>query len=182
MSSPPEAGDRVVLGYVSGVYGVRGWLKVWSYTDPPEGILDYAEWQLRLPGGWETHAMDAGQRQGRGLVAHLAGCDDRDAARRFVAAEIAVPRTALPELEDGEYYWHQLEGLRVLAVREGAEPVWLGNVDHLFATGANEVLVVKPAPGSRDARERMIPWVPDQVVLQVDLERGELRVDWDPDF
>jgi 16S rRNA processing protein RimM len=177
-----DAGDRVILGRVSGVFGIKGWVKVWSFTDPLEGILEYPVWQLRLPGGWEEHELRAGQRQGKGLVAQLAGCEDRDAARRFVQADIAVPRSALPRLGEGEFYWHQIEGLRVLAQRGEGQPVWLGVVDHLLATGANDVLVVRPAEGSVDGRDRLIPWVQDKVVVRVDLERRELLVDWDPDF
>jgi len=177
------AGERrVVLGRISGVFGIKGWVKVWSYTDPPEGILDYPSWQLRLPAGWEEHAVDAGQRQGKAIVAHLAGCDDRELARRFQDAEIAIPEARMPALGEGEFYWYQLEGLRVLAVTGGGEPAWLGTVDHVFATGANDVLVVKPVQGSVDERERLIPWIVDKVVVRVDLEQGELHVDWDPDY
>ena len=176
------ADDRVILGRVSGVFGIKGWVKVWSFTDPVEGILDYPLWQLRLPGGWEEHELRAGQRQGKGLVAQLADCGDRDQARRFVQADVAVPRDALPALGKDEYYWRDLEGLRVLAQRGDAPPALLGEVDHLLATGANDVLVVRPVEGSVDRRERLIPWVHDRFVLKVDLARHELLVDWDPDF
>lgn len=174
--------DRVILGRVSGVFGVKGWVKVWSFTDPVDGILDYPVWQLGLPGGWEEHELRAGQRQGKGLIAQLAGCEDRDQARRLVQADIAVARGALPPLAEGEYYWRDLEGLRVMARREGGSPVCLGVVDHLVATGANDVLVVRPVEGSVDGRERLIPWVQGKVVIGVDLAARELRVDWDPDF
>lgn len=175
-------GRRVVLGRVSGVFGVKGWVKVWSFTDPPEGILSYRDWQLGLPGGWEEHRVDAGQRQGKGLVAHLAGCDDRDLARRFVQADIAVSAESLPQLPEGEYYWYQLEGLDVIAARGDGTRVLLGKVDHLFATGANDVVAVRPAPGSVDERERLLPWVDGKVILGVDLAAGELLVDWDPGY
>lgn len=178
----PAADERVVLGRVSGVFGIKGWVKVWSFTDPIEGILDYPVWQLRLPGGWEEHEVCAGQRQGKGLVAQFEGCDDRDKAVRFLQADIAVPRSALPALGQGEYYWQDLEGLRVMATQQGRAPVWLGVVDHLLSTGANDVLVVRPSEGSVDGRERLIPWVQDKVVISVDLAARELLVDWDPDY
>jgi 16S rRNA processing protein RimM len=177
-----DRGDRVILGRVSGVFGIKGWVKVWSYTDPAEGILEYPVWQLRLPAGWEPHEVVSGQRHGKGLIVQLAGCVDRDHAQRFVQADIAVPRSSLPKLDDGEFYWHEIEGLRVLARREAAEPVWLGVVDHLLATGANDVLVVRPVEGSVDQRERLIPWVDGKVIVRIDRERGEVLVDWDPDF
>lgn len=177
-----QAGERIVLGRISGVFGVRGWLKVWSFTDPVDAILDYRTWWLRLPHGWQKHEVDAGQRQGKGLVVHLAGCDDREEAARFLRAEIAVPAAELPCLPEGEYYWYQLEGLRVLAVQDKEAAVLLGEVDHLIETGANDVIVVRPCEGSIDERQRLVPWVRDEVVLGVDLERKELRVDWDPSF
>jgi 16S rRNA processing protein RimM len=120
--------------------------------------------------------------QGKGLVAQLRGCTDRDMALRFARADIAVERSALPQLEQDEYYWHQLEGLRVYAKSGDGSRVLLGRVDHLVETGANDVLVVKPDTGSLDQRERLIPWVPDDVVLKVDLAQGEMLVDWDPEF
>jgi 16S rRNA processing protein RimM len=175
-------GDLVVLGRISGVFGIKGWLKVWSFTDPLEGILEYPAWYLKIAGQWERHELDAGQKQGKGLVVHLPGCDDRDAALRFVQADIAVPRTDLPALDDGEYYWQQLQGLRVMAQWDGQPAGLLGVVDHLLETGANDVLVVRSTEGSRDDRERLIPWVPGKVILDVDLERGEMLVDWDPEF
>ncbi len=175
--------DRtIILGRISGVFGVKGWVKVWSFTEPLERLLDYPVWSLRLPGGCEKHEVDAGQRQGKGLVAHLAGCDDRELARRFVQAEIAVPEAAMPRLPEGEYYWYQLEGLRVLAQVGSDAPVLLGVLGHLFETGANDVMVVQPCEGSIDGRERMVPWVDGKVILGVDLGAGEIRVDWDPTF
>lgn len=177
-----EVDERIVLGRISGVFGVKGWVKVWSFTDPVDAILEHKTWWLRLPQGWQAHEIDAGQRQGKGLIAHLAGCDDRETAGRFVRADIAVPARTLPVLPEGEFYWYQLEGLRVLATGGGGEPVLLGEVDHLLETGANDVIVVRSCEGSIDDRERLLPWVRDEVVLGVDLDRREMRVDWDPSF
>jgi 16S rRNA processing protein RimM len=175
-------GDLVVLGRISGVYGIKGWLKVWSFTDPLEGILAYPAWHLKTATGWEVREIDAGRRQGKGVVVHLPGCDDRDQAQRFLQAAIAVPRAALPELDDGEYYWSELEGLRVRARLADGTTVLLGCVDHLMETGANDVLVVHACEGSLDQRERLIPWIPQQVILAVDRAQRELLVDWDPEF
>ncbi len=178
MREPAASDKRVILGRVSGVFGVKGWVKVWSFTDPMERLLDYGMWSLNVPGaGWRDVRIDTGQRQGKGLVAHIAGCDDRDLARQFVQAEIAVPAAAMPELPEGEFYWHQIEGLKVL--RQGQ---LLGRVAHLLETGANDVLVVRACEGSIDDRERLLPWVDGKVILGVDLRAGEIRVDWDPSF
>ena len=182
MREPAAQENRVILGRISGVFGVKGWVKIWSFTDPIDRLLEHAVWSLNVPGsGWQDFEIDAGQRQGKGLVVHIAGCDDRDIARRFVQADIAVPEALLPSLPAGEYYWYQLEGLRVVAVSAGAE-VLLGEVSHLLETGANDVLVIQPCEGSVDGRERMLPWVDGKVILGVDLSAGEIRVDWDPSF
>ena len=182
MRKPAAAGKKIILGRVSGVFGVKGWIKVWSYTDPLERLLDYRSWALNLPGsGWREVEIDAGQRQGKGLVVHLTGCDDRDLAKQYVQAEIAVPEAEMPRLPAGEFYWYQLEGVRVLAAT-GPHTVLLGRVSHLLETGANDVLVVQPCEGSIDDRERMLPWVDGKVILGVDLSAGEIRVDWDPTF
>jgi 16S rRNA processing protein RimM len=161
----------VVLGRIIGVFGVRGWVKVMSETDPPDNILHYSPWQLcgHQPAEW---FLVTGQRHGKGLIARLEGCQDRDQAQALVGLEIAVRRSQLPPPGVDEFYWADLEGLRV----ETTEGIRLGQVSHLLATGANDVLVV------RGERERLIPFIWDQVVRELDLAGGRLCVDWDPDF
>jgi 16S rRNA processing protein RimM len=167
-----ERGEALVtLGRVVGVYGIGGWLKVYSYTRPPEAIFDYPVWLVGPPGQRREIALRQGRTRGRGLVAELEGYTDRDQARELIGADIAVHASNLPPLAPGEYYWHQLIGLRVVNL-QGAE---LGTVDHLMETGANDVLVV------RGERERLIPYTPD-AVKQIDLDGGVLRVDWDAEF
>lgn len=175
-----ESAGRVVIGRIGAVFGIKGWLKVWSHTDPADGILNYPVWQLRIGGKWETHRFDAVQRHDKAPVVHFPGCDDRDVARRFVNAEIAVAASELPVLAKDEYYWFELEGMRVIARGASGERSELGRVDHLFETGANDVLVVRGE--GEGGRERLIPWVPEQVILEVDRAAREILVDWDPDF
>ena len=151
---------------------MRGWVRVYSYTRPRENILGYSPWYLKGAGDWRPRELAAGRRHGKGVVARLAGCDDRDQALQLVGAEIAIRREQLPEPEAGEYYWRDLQGLRVVN-RDGE---MLGVVDHLIETGANDVLVVS------GERERLIPFVMGQVILEVDLDAGLMRVDWDRDF
>lgn len=172
-----SADDYVVLGKLTSPYGIKGWMKVYSYTSPMEGILDYAEWVLRRDGEVSHHRLKQGRRQGRGLVACLQGIDDRSQAEAMAGAEILLPKEALPQLDSGEYYWHQLEGLKVITL----EGVCLGHLAYLFETGANDVMVVK-GEGAPDDRERLLPFLPDDVVKHVDLDAGEMLVDWDPDF
>ena len=167
------AGDkRVTLGRITGVYGIKGWVKVFSFTEPRENILDFDGWILEQAGSRRRVEMEQGRRQGKGIVAKLRGVDDRDAASALIGAEIGVPRSALPPCEAGEYYWTDLEGLVV----QNLEGVRLGIVDHLLATGANDVLVL------RGDEERLIPFVSPDVVRRVDLDAGTIVVDWEPDF
>jgi 16S rRNA processing protein RimM len=164
--------EMVVLGRISGIFGVRGWVKVYSHTDPKQGILDYATWFLQHGATWQQRRLIAGKAHGKGIIAHIQGCDDGDQAALLIGCDIAVRRDQLPALAADDFYWSDLEGLSVCTV-DGRE---LGTVSHLFATGANDVLVV------RGERERLIPYLWQQVVKSVDLQAGVMQVDWDPDF
>jgi len=176
MLTPDEV---LVVGRIVSVHGVKGWVKVYSHTDPMENIFDYQPWHLLEGGVWKPVKLTGKRRQGKGLVAGFEGYEDRDrAARELVGRDIAVPRSQLPESGDGEYYWRDLIGLRV-KLDDGRD---LGRVHGLMETGANDVLVVRGDAESLDRQERLLPWTPGQVVSAVDLEAGELRVDWDPDF
>lgn len=174
-SEPQDRAEQrlIVLGRICGLYGVRGWLRLRSETEPPGNILNYRPWRLRYEHQWRCWNVEAGRPQGKGLVVKLQGCDDRAAAAKLLGTEIAVPRSQLADdLAPGEYYWADLEGLRVMTLN-GVE---LGRLDHLFATGANDVMVV------RGERERLLPYLPEQVVKEVDLRHGVMRVEWDPEF
>lgn len=163
---------HVIVGRVSGVYGVRGWVRIESYTEPPLNVVQYSPWCLEVRGEWLTVEVTDGRRQGRGVLAAVAGCVDREQARRLVGASISVRREQLPELEEGGYYWADLLGLRV-RTSAGVE---LGTVQRLLETGANDVLVVA------GERERLIPFIMGSVVMSIDLERGSMVVSWDPDY
>ncbi|WP_373389036.1 ribosome maturation factor RimM [Pseudomonas alcaligenes] len=177
MNATPTAEDLVVLGKITSVHGVRGEVKIYSFTDPIDNLLDYRHWTLKRDGEVKQVELVSGRLQGRVLVAKLKGLDDREVARTYAGFDICVPREQLPDLEDGEFYWHQLEGLKVIDLQGQL----LGRIDHLLETGANDVMVVKPCAGSLDDRERLLPYT-EQCVQQVDLAAGEMRVDWDADF
>jgi len=161
----------VILGRISGLFGVKGWVKVYSYTEPREAVLDYDRWLLSGKNGWQEATVAEGQRHGKTVIVRIAGYDDRDQAVGLFGTEIGVPRDELPEADSDHYYWSDLEGLSVVH-RDGTE---LGKVDHLLETGANDVMVVK------GETERLVPFVMDKVVLGVDLAKGEIRVDWEWD-
>ncbi|SFA62481.1 ribosome maturation factor RimM [Metapseudomonas otitidis] len=178
MSATPAAADElVVLGKIFSVHGVRGEVKVYSFTDPLDNVLDYPRWTLTRDGEVKQVEVASGRVQGKFLVVKLKGLDDRDVARTYAGFEIRVPESELPELEEDEFYWHQLEGLSVI----NQDGQLLGKVDHLLETGANDVMVVKPCTGSLDDRERLLPYT-EQCVQAIDLDAGEMRVDWDADF
>lgn len=169
--------QHLVVGRISGVYGIKGWIRIHSYTEPVENLLGYKDWTIQRRGKWDSICIDAGKRHGKGLVAHLQGVDDRSEAEALKGCDIAVPLAELPELAEDEFYWHQLQGLSVECAGE-----LLGRVDHMLETGANDVMVVKPSEGSRDQRERLIPWLRGSVIKNVDLLEGSIQVDWDPEF
>jgi 16S rRNA processing protein RimM len=171
------ADGLLVVGKITGCYGLKGWVKIHSYTETPENFLGFGVWQLKRRGVFEPVEFDAVKRQGRGLVAHIAGVDDRTLAESYRGLEVAVPEGALPALPEGDYYWRDLQGLQVWC-QLGSDRVLLGTVDHLIETGANDVLVVKACEGSIDMRERLIPYVPGVSVIRVDLEQALIEVDW----
>jgi len=163
--------EPIVLGRISGVFGVRGWVRIYSYTDPREAVLNYEGWLLGRERSWQSAEVAEGQRHGKTVVARIAGVDDRDQAAELVGKEIAVPRDALPDTEEGHYYWQDLEGLKVVR-SDGSE---LGSVAYLLETGAHDVMVVK------GDIERLVPFVRNETVIDVDLARGVIVVDWEWD-
>jgi 16S rRNA processing protein RimM len=159
---------RVELGRIGAPHGVRGWVRIVSDTEPPENILRYGPW---LVDGHEVQVID-GRRHGSSLIALLKGCDDRDTAAQLTGKGIAVYRDRLPPPRADELYWVDLEGLDVRTL----DGVYLGEVSHLFPTGANDVLVVQ------GDRERLLPFVWEQVIKDVDFAHRRILVDWDPEF
>lgn len=164
--------STVEVGRIVDAYGVRGWVKIASHTDPHANILEYSPWQLETAGGVIEKAVLTGRPHGSHVVAHLEGINDRDAALALKGVAIRVERQRFPEPQNESYYWVDLEGLRVV----NQDGIDLGRVDHLLETGSNDVLVVQ------GERERLIPFLRGSVVVEVDLAAGVMRVDWDPKF
>ncbi len=163
---------RVVLGRINGVFGVQGWVKVFSWTRPRDNLFAYGDWQVNTHSGWRKMEVAEWRPQGKGLVARLQGVDDRDQAAALVGCDVAVMRKQLPAPEEDSWYWFDVVGLNVVT-GDGRD---LGEVHSLMETGANDVLVV------RGERERLIPFTMGHAVREVDLQSGRLVVDWDPDF
>lgn len=166
------ARQLVTLGHVSGLFGVKGWIKIHSYTDPRDGIVGFETWILRSGDDEKTIEVEEGKNHGRTVVAKLKSVDDREQASELVGAEIAVERAALAPCDPGQYYWTDLEGMEVITTSGQT----LGRLDHLFETGGHDVMVVT------GDRQRLIPFVQGTVVQEVEFEQRLLIVDWDPTY
>ena len=197
--SASNASEKIIVGRITGVYGVKGWLKVFSYTDPMESIIDYSPWYIG-PGhdgragrksassdsAWTKVKLKAGKRHAKTVVAKLEHCNDRDEAQAYIGSKIAIEQSQLEMLrQENEYYWRDLIGLRVI----NQQNIELGVVKSLMETGANDVLVVvseldteasKQAEGK--IKERLVPWIMHSTIKTVDLGQGVIEVDWEADF
>lgn len=168
MSKP----DLIHIGKISGVFGIKGWLKIFSYSEPKDNIFSYISWLLKKGNQNKEVKVTDGKVQGKGVVVQVDGIEDRDQALTLVGWDIYITREQLPVAEEGEYYWADLIGLEV----ENLNGIQLGKVDSLFETGANDIIVIK------GERERALPFLQGQTVKAVDLAHGKMIVDWDADF
>ena len=164
--------QHINVGKISGVFGVKGWVKVFSFTYIRENILNYSPWLLKKGSETRTVAVIDGKLQGKAVVAQLDGINDRDQAAGLMGWDIFITPEQLPKAAEGEYYWSDLIGLTV----ETTLGVQLGVVDSLLETGANDVLIVQ------GDRERVIPFLQKQTIMNIDLDAGRIIVDWDPEF
>lgn len=158
---------RVVLGQVGGAFGVQGWVRIQSYTDPPANILGYSRWQLGRAGQWREVEVEDSKVTAKGVLAKLAGVATPEAARLNTGAQIAIGRDELPEPAPGEYYWSDLEGLAAF----GREDQLLGRIEEFRTTPAGPVVVI------RGERQHWVPFVKERIVA-VDLDAGRVVLDW----
>ncbi|OUR82490.1 ribosome maturation factor RimM [Cycloclasticus sp. 46_120_T64] len=167
-----EDSSWLKLGKISGVFGVKGWLKIYANTDKKEDILSYQPWYVERNKVRQAVKLKAGKPHGKTVIALFEGIDDRNEAELWVGCDIYMSVEQLPKLRKNEYYWSDLIGLKVVSIN-GDD---FGTIDHMLETGANDVIVAK------GDRERLIPFVFEQVVKSVDLDGGTMLVDWDADF
>lgn len=163
--------NKLIIGRINGVYGVKGWVKIYSHTDPIGNILRYQPWWVKKQGVWsrmkilDSHAPQGG----KAIVAQLEGINSREMARDMMGADIAIDREQLPE--DGQaYYWADLIGCQV----NNQQGENLGQVAELLETGAHDVLRVKS-----ETVQYLIPFVFDVFVFEVDLKTKQITVNWD---
>ena len=165
--------DQICVGHITGVQGLQGWVRVFSDTSPRENIIEYSPWMLQAEGRTTTVEVQ-GRLQGRLVLAKLAGIETREQAAELIGNKIYIWPEQLPELDhdQDEYYWSDLIGMQV----ESTKSEVFGQVDDMLETGANDVMVVK------GDRERLIPFVMDEVVTEVNLANRRIIVDWQADF
>lgn len=173
-SNNDESGKEapLIIGKLGAPFGTQGWIKVNSFTEPQENIFQYKPWQFYVNGRWAVIPIKASRVHANPLIIQLENCLTPDAARLYTGVKIGVDATALLPLPQGEYYWSQLMGLQVFT----PTGIPLGTVDHLMETGSNDVLVVI------GDKTHCIPYLVNQVVLEVDLAANKMIVDWDPEF
>jgi 16S rRNA processing protein RimM len=170
---------QIILGKVGAVYGIKGWLKIHSFTDETEAILDYFPWSLKLGNNTQTVDITDWRKHNKVLIVKVAGIDDRDDAQALVGSEILTNEAALPELSQDDFYWRDLIGMSVVT-NKGYD---LGVVTDMMETGANDVLVVKAnLKDGFSKKERLIPYLFEQVIESVSIENKQICVDWDPGF
>ena len=163
--------EAIRVGHIIGAQGVKGWIKVFSDTSPRENILSYSPWQIETGDRLQTVEI-SGRLQGKNVLAKLDGVENREQANELAGSKIYIFADQLPKLEEDEYYWADLIGLEVESLQ--AEP--LGTIETMMETGANDVMVLQ------GDRERLIPFVMNDVVRKVDLANKRVVVDWKPDY
>lgn len=159
------------MGRIAAPYAVRGWVKLQTFTEHLDNLLDYPVWYLGKAGKWQAYQVVEAKVHSSHLVAQLAGVNDRNAAETLQGMEVAVAREELPPAEADEYYWDDLIGLTVVNLA-GEE---LGKVAGLLETGAHDIMKVS------GAQERLIPFT-DPIIREVDTEARRIVVDWGADW
>jgi 16S rRNA processing protein RimM len=176
LASDSATSEQIVIADIVGVYGIKGWVKIRVYLEDPATIKSLANLRLMNARRAATPVTVRSIRpQGKGWIAQLSDIDDRNAAEALRGFQMTVSESDLPTAGDGEFYWRELTGLSVYEITTAS---LLGEVSYLLDTGSNDVLVIKPNEQSIDDRERLIPWLLDDVVVSVDVAGGRLLVDW----
>lgn len=174
-----DSSATLVVGKIGAPHGVKGWVRITSYTEELDGIFDFSPWLLTVQGKVKEYRVAEWKHQSKALIAKLEGVTTRDDAEAIKNIEINILEAQLPTLEQDDFYWRDLIGLAVIT-ESGYD---LGKVEQLFETGANDVLMVKANVNDAfGAKQRMIPYLFDQVIKSVDLEQNVITVDWDPGF
>ena len=165
-----EDDKKIYLGKITGVHGIKGWLKIQSYSSPPENILNYPSWIITNKGEEDFYSIEQGRKQNNKIVVKLEKIDDRNTAESLINSKIQILRSDLPKLSNENYYWSDLVGLSVL----NSEETVIGKIESLIETGANDVMVIITLKDERI----LIPFVMHEIIKEVDIELNYVKVDW----
>lgn len=171
----------IIIGEITGIYGIKGWVKVFSHTEPRLNIVKYNPWLVQQNNSWLPMKLTTGRTQGKTIVAQLEGVTSPEQARAMIGSKVAILNTQLKKLANNDFYWRELEGLEVVNIKGES----LGKISHLIETGANDVMVITlPPEKARNLKikELMIPYLMDKVVKKVNLDTNIIEVDWDHDY
>ncbi len=161
---------KIYLGKITGVHGVKGWLKIQSFSSPPENILNYPQWIINNQGEEDFYSIEKGRKQNNKIVVKLEKIDDRNTAESLINSKIQILRSDLPKLPNENYYWSDLVGLSVL----NSEEKVIGKIESLIETGANDVMVIKTAKDKRV----LVPFVMHEIIKEVNVELNYIKIDW----
>ena len=169
--TPHSDEKKLLVGKINGFFGVQGWVKIFSYTEPRKNILEYQPWYFIDDGAYKVIEMTTGREQSKTIVAHVKGIDSKDQAVQLIGKSLYIDKDQLPQLDDNEHYWHELVGFRVIN-KDGID---LGVVNYLVDTGSNNVLVIK------GDKEHWIPYI-EPYLVSIDKQNRFISVDWDENF
>ena len=165
-----KSDKKIHVGKITGAHGIKGWLKIISFTSPPENIVQYSSWIIQKDGKDQVYTVVEGKQNHNKIIVKLRDIDDRTQAEKLKNSEIEIMRSELPNLGDQKYYWSDLEGLKVISIDQES----IGIVDSLFETGANDVLVVK----GKNNKRILIPFVMDEIIKEVNIDLDYIKVYW----
>ena len=165
-----EDDKKIYLGKISGVHGIKGWLKIHSFSSPPENILNYPKWIINNQGEEECYSVEQGRKQNNKIVVKLEKIDDRNTAESLINSKIQILRSDLPKLSNENYYWSDLVGLSVL----NSEETVIGKIESLIETTANDIMVINTSKNERV----LVPFVMHEIIKEVNLELNYVKIDW----
>jgi 16S rRNA processing protein RimM len=164
--------EWVVVGRFCRPHGIKGFIRVLSFTEPRDNLFNFPTWYVQQNQQWQPIERVDDEITHKHILTRVKGYLEREDVAALTNCDIAVPRSQLPELDNGEHYWHELMGMRVI----DQQGQLLGEVTELMMTGSNDVLIVEG-----DARY-LIPYLPDEVIQRVDKQARTITVDWDVNF
>lgn len=172
MNNSVDNEKYIVIGRIGSTYGVKGWLKLQSFTESQSDIFDYQPWYFNTKGQWTVFDCDDTKASAERLLIHVKGYDSPELAKQLTGIELATTRSQLPKLPEGEFYWHDLIGLDVYTT----EQVLLGSVVNIISNAAHPLLEIK------GEKQHLVPLLFDKFILEVDLSKNKVIADWDPEF